>query len=198
MSLFLSQSHLNKMEAAVHRLSDTYAWHRAVWKCFPGMADKSRNFLFRWDEAPLGFRLLLLSHGKPSPPDWLKMETREIHPAFLDFSLYRFQLKANPTLRRKSDRRRVGIYQADDLNAWLEKKAEANGFHLPSPPEINGPTDSVFFKKGKPGKHTWTDFKGILEVRNPDRFKAAFSTGIGSAKSFGYGMLMLQPISQTP
>ena len=197
MTLFLSQIRLDKITAARHHLSDAYAWHSAVWQCFPDRPDKERNFLFRCDEQPTGFCLLILSPSRPSPPVWGRMETREVSQTFLEHPVYQFQLKANPTMRRKSDGRRLGIYQTDQLKAWMDKKAHNNGFAIISSLDIAGPVDAVFFRNGKLGKHTWADFKGVLEVRNPNLFKTSFTVGIGSAKSFGYGMLMLKPIHQT-
>ncbi|NLG15041.1 MAG: type I-E CRISPR-associated protein Cas6/Cse3/CasE, partial [Lentisphaerae bacterium] len=38
------------------------------------------------------------------------------------------------------------------------------------------------------------DASGILEVVERDSFTKGFSQGIGSAKGFGFGLLMLQPI----
>jgi CRISPR-associated protein Cas6/Cse3/CasE subtype I-E len=60
---------------------------------------------------------------------------------------------------------------------------------------IGAPIDEHFTRNGKRGKHVSVDFQGILNVTNQDRFKKAFCKGIGSAKAFGFGLLMLQPIS---
>lgn len=195
MTLFLSQIILDKITAARYRLSDAYAWHSAIWKCFPDRPDKNRDFLFRCDEQPTGFCVLILSPSRPISPDWGRIKTREVNQKFLEHPVYHFQIKANPTMRRQSDGRRLGIYQVDKLKAWLDKKARDSGFEVISSIDIVGPIDAVFFRNGKIGKHTWADFKGVLEVRDVNRFKTTFATGIGSAKSFGYGMLMLKAIS---
>jgi CRISPR system Cascade subunit CasE len=52
----------------------------------------------------------------------------------------------------------------------------------------------TFVKKNKKGKHITVDFGGVLEVKKRERFKQAFLEGIGTAKAFGYGLLVLQPI----
>ena len=44
------------------------------------------------------------------------------------------------------------------------------------------------------GTHAGVRFRGRLQVTDRERFIHAFHHGIGSAKAFGYGMLLLQPL----
>ena len=39
------------------------------------------------------------------------------------------------------------------------------------------------------------DFGGLLRVRDQNAFKDAFANGIGSAKAFGFGLLVIVPVS---
>jgi CRISPR system Cascade subunit CasE len=48
--------------------------------------------------------------------------------------------------------------------------------------------------KEVPGFHVGVRFQGVLEVTNREEFKKAFTQGIGSAKGFGFGMLVIQPL----
>jgi CRISPR system Cascade subunit CasE len=41
------------------------------------------------------------------------------------------------------------------------------------------------------------EFQGSLRVVDPNKFRSAFAQGIGSAKAFGFGMLVLAPISNS-
>ena len=192
---YLSQLSVGKSDAAGHRLHDAYAWHQKLWELFPGQDGAPRGFLFRIDNARTAFRVLLLSPLEPTMPDWAHMATKQVAETFLDHSRYRFQLKANPTMRRKSDRRRLGIYGEDRLHEWIQRKAEQNGFNVePDVLDVGGPQDEVFARSGVRGKHVAVDFRGVLCVRGRELFKQAFRKGIGSAKSFGFGLLMLQPI----
>lgn len=191
--LFLTQMIIDKTDAARQRLTDAYAWHNSLWQCFPGKDGAKRKFLFRCEEHSRDFAVLIVSSDKPEVPIGIRGRTKSIPDLFLSHSMYRFQIKANPTMRRKSDKRRIGIYASDKLHQWMERKALANGFSLVGPMEIIGPVDSPFFRKGKIGKHTWADFKGVLKVEDQNLFQKGFQNGIGSAKAFGYGMLMLEP-----
>lgn len=192
----LTQVIVNKTEAARKRFSDTYTWHKALWQSFPGKDRQARNFLFRIDDAGRNFKVLLLSNSEPTDPGWGNWHSKMINKSFLDYSAYRFQLKANPSMRRCADRRRIGIYGEEKLHSWITRKAEQNGFAIINNSLIIGnPIDVTFIRNKKRGKHVSVDFQGGLEVTDKTAFKEAFTKGIGSAKSFGYGMLTLQPLS---
>ncbi len=46
---YLTQAILDFATAARLRLRDSYDWHQAVWKAFPGRDGKRRDFLSRLD-----------------------------------------------------------------------------------------------------------------------------------------------------
>ncbi len=194
--MYLTRITLGKSRAARLKLGDAYAWHQKLWEAFPGRDGERRDFLFRIDDAGRDFRVFLLSESKPLPPDWGCWELKEIATSFLEHGTYRFQLRANPTMRRNQDRRRIGVYQENKLGEWIERKAEQHGFELQkSSLFIGGPIDEFFRKKGRRGKHVSVDFQGILSVSDHKEFKETFRNGIGSAKAFGFGLLMLQPLN---
>jgi len=202
---YLSQIWVNRDVAARQLLSDTYAWHQALWAAFPGKDGELRQFLFRVDDQHQKFRVLLVSPDRPVVPDWGMWETKEVVASFLSHKTYRFQLRANPTVKRivhdedgskKKNGRRTGIYDEAGLRAWLDRKAEQSGFVVEecvvAPPMVS------FFvnRQRKRGKHNSVDFQGFLRVIDHGAFERAFHRGIGSAKAFGFGMLMLQPIAR--
>jgi CRISPR system Cascade subunit CasE len=76
--------------------------------------------------------------------------------------------------------------------AWLEKKAEKNGFKLLSV-TAEGYQQHHFKKRGI--KISTLDFNGVLEVTDPGIFiQEALYKGIGPAKAFGCGLLSLARI----
>jgi len=192
---YLSQIILHKQEAVRYRLRDSYAWHRVLWDTFPGRNGDSRQFLFRIDDHHPYFRVLLLSPYRPVIPGWGQWECRDVSATFLNHKKYRFQLKANPTMRRVSDRRRIGIYAEPRLRDWITRKANNHGFSIePNTITLSTPIDEVFFRDGHRGKHVSVDFRGVLRVTAPDVFRLTFQKGIGAAKAFGFGLLMLDPL----
>jgi CRISPR system Cascade subunit CasE len=191
----LSQAIVPFALAADAKLTDGYVWHQAIWQAFPGRADDARDFLFRVDRRKEGFRVLLLSAHAPEATDVLAWQTKAVGPSFLTHDFYRFQLKANPTFRRKEDRRRLAIYDEARLMAWMERKAKASGFVIkPGTLTVSAPIDETCKKDGHIVKHVAVDFTGVLRVTDRSRFTTSFNTGIGSAKGFGFGLLMLQPL----
>ena len=192
---YLSRIFMGKSESARLKLKDAYSWHKKLWQTFSADQKNERYFLFRLDDKSTFFQILLLSEEMPKTPSWGKWKTKSVSPEFLGMNSYRFQLKANPTFRRPSDRRRLGIYNESRLWEWINRKAQMSGFNIYDETlSISSPIDETFRKRGKLGKHTSVDFSGAMRVTDRTAFSKAFSSGIGSAKAFGYGLLMLQPI----
>lgn len=188
--------------------SDSYAWHKRAWDCFPGRPDAERDFLTRLDEIQTGLQLLILSTTLPVKPDWCPVDqwrTKEVGESFLSHPRYTFSLLANPTRKlaaprdadgKRRNAKRVAISRREDLLAWLERKAAQHGFTLDAPEIRTVPRPRQYFiKEGKAGLHTATEFTGQLTVTDAAAFREAFTGGIGSAKAFGFGLLCLSPLS---
>jgi CRISPR system Cascade subunit CasE len=112
-----------------------------------------------------------------------------------------FRLRANPTVKKdregKTQGRRVGLVREDDQRKWLERKIESAGAALVS---VNIAGDQLlrgklFIEKEdeKRMRFLSVQFDGILQVKDPKRLVETISTGIGSAKGFGFGLLSLAP-----
>jgi len=150
---------------------------------------------------------------------------KEIADSFLSHRYYAFDLRANPvktivqrassgeTLYKANGKRksgkRVPLVKQDDLRQWLIQKGKVRcrdqatgldvlgGFRIVEemPLEISPMIESHFRKKGQAGYHGGVQFRGTLEVTDRDRFIETYQSGIGSAKSFGFGLLLLAPIN---
>ena len=186
---------------------DSYNWHQAVWKAFPGRDGKKRDFLSRLDEHNNGFRLLIVSPIEPTRPDWCPpdaWQTKPIPETYFGKSRYAFQLCANPTkkvTKLNADRsptkngKRVPLRQRVELVAWIERKGEQGGFKVDKDKLRTVPRGPERFQKnGARGLHTSVEFAGMLTVTDPQKFHEAFPRGIGPAKAFGYGLLVIAPI----
>ena len=156
------------------------------------------------------------------PPD--DFAVKEIVPSFLAHRHYAFDLRANPvkslvrrgpngeTMYRANGKRksgkRVPLVNLDELRAWLIRKGNSRcrdkdsgqenpgGFRIveEKPLEISPMTESHFRKKGQTAFHGGVQFRGILEVTDREKFIDTYHTGIGSAKGFGFGLLLLAPV----
>lgn len=208
-------SHLTQIlvpyELAVRQLKirDSYDWHQRVWQAFKGRDGDRRDFLSRVDEIDEAYRLLIVSPMEPTKPDWCPtdcFQTKAIPEDFFTGGSFRFSLLVNPTRKlvvrdatgeRVKNGRRIALTGRDDLIAWMQRKAEAGGFDIGDPERLRTiPKPRSYFQKaGMHGVHFAVEFQGLLTVTDPIRFRSTFTTGIGSAKAFGFGLLALAPLS---
>ena len=203
-------------------LWDNYAWHKRLWEgCFPNDPDAKRDFLTRIDQLEGMFRIWILAKRKPVRPHWCDPDDfalNEIAASFLSHRHYAFDLRANPvktivqrgpngeTLLHSNGKRkhgkRVPLVKPEELRAWFDRKADTGGFRIvrDKPLDIGRAVESHFRKKGNKNRkeqtayHGGVQFRGILGVTGPEKFAETYYSGIGSAKSFGFGLLLLAPI----
>lgn len=196
--MYLSTYMLHEAEASRLLPRDAYALHRLVWRFFPGMG--KRRFLYRADYAPGGARLCMLSPLPPQCPADLPQDRlccAAVPPDFHRARDYRFCLRANPTKRSpEPSGRRLPLTGDDELLRWLRRKGEQGGF-LPGEDVRAVPEAPLpFCKPGcAPALHHSVQFCGSLSVRDPETFRRAREHGFGSAKSFGFGLMLLTPLS---
>jgi CRISPR system Cascade subunit CasE len=184
---------VEKKQAAARHLSDSYAWHKALWQAFP--EKNSRDFLWRLEDTDDAFHVYIVSPEAPSPQPWGVWQSKPIGDGFLGHGRYRFKVRVNPVMRRKSDGRRLGLFVPEKIEAWFLRHAQTADIALER--VAYGPAlDQPFFKDGRRGLHRAVEIEGILRVDDADKFKTAFYKGIGPAKAFGFGLLVLQPINQ--
>ena len=76
---------------------------------------------------------------------------------------------------------------------WLQAKGQRNGFRLVSLSDLSYDTLEVI-RKGNRLRFGIIDYRGQLEVTDPELFRTAMLAGIGHAKSWGCGLLLCQRI----
>lgn len=162
-----------------------------------------------WAKLPTGYTANL--------PEWKPLDL----PVTAGQKL-RFRLRANPTKRvaTKNERlgsamagRRVGLVTEHEQIAWLLRKGEEGGFCIPGDwVDAKHPETKQLFKipnfrldvhpEGRDrndkaghcdGAFLAVRFEGVLEVNDPEKFRETVFNGIGSGKSFGFGLLSVRP-----
>lgn len=191
--MYLSKITMSYKMALSKHLNNPYCLHQWIWTCFDVPANKKRDFLFRYDLLGENVRILILSLITPKVESYAKIETTEFSNSFLEYKKYKFQIKVNPVFRRNSDHRRVALYDESKLIEWITIKFEKIGL-IVEQVEVSQPQKMIFNKHQKKITIVSVDMKGVVSVANIDKFKCGFSVGVGSAKGFGLGMLMLQPV----
>ena len=184
---------------------DSYNWHRAIWKAFPDR--ERRDFLTRLDLHRGSLRLLIVSPTEPVRPSWCPAacwKSKPIPESYFACRRYVFQLCANPTKKIASkpdgtvtkNGRRVPLGKREELLAWIKRKGEQGGFTVDEATLRTFSRGREYFEKGgQQGLHSAVEFQGLLTVTDPTGFHEAFTRGIGPAKAFGFGLLVIAPAS---
>jgi CRISPR system Cascade subunit CasE len=189
-----------------------YEHHRRLWRLFPDRPPESRQhqeqarngFLFRIEDNRPGrpARVLVQSHERPRPTEGITLiASRELDPQPSAGQRLAFLLTANPikTIRdgqldekpeKRRDTCRVPLITEADQTDWLRRKLDGAAAIqtvtlLPHQP--------VFFQRGnRGGKLVMVTFEGILTVADPAHLRRLLENGIGPAKAFGCGLLLVR------
>jgi len=172
---------------------------------------KEQSFLFRIDPQSNGRAAILVQSG--IRPDWTYAfqnanhflaappNTKEYNPAFTKDQKLRFRLRANPTIKKRTEGKkngyRLGLLGEEAQTGWLRKRGQQCGFEII---DVNI-SDEGFArdnsKKANGDRHNMTmlsvRFDGVLRVTDPEAFLHTIAQGIGSAKGMGFGLLSVAP-----
>jgi CRISPR system Cascade subunit CasE len=197
-------------------LASPYRLHKAVWTLFADHAGRRRDFLYRleWDSGrPL---LWTLSERPPRPmPRLWQARTRELKPVLRPGERLRFLLRANPVVTRGGKRhdlvmeakqrlRTAGVPKdswpsegqlaQEHGTAWLTRHSEGRGFAVdPAQLLVTGYEVHTFTKgEGEEIRFATCDFQGVLTVTDADALVRTVRQGIGPAKGFGCGLILLR------
>lgn len=191
-----------------------YGLHRAAWNLFGDRPDRRRDFLYRLDSRNGRPLLWTLSSRQPEDPSGLwRIEARPISPRLLPGDLLEFEVRVNPVVTRDGKRHdvvmdrklRTGWKTAppaergpeaalvqEALSDWLAARSERGGARVRSL-RADGYRVTRFPKpSGKQVQLGLCDLTGVLEIAEPDRFLELWRTGLGPAKGFGCGLLLIR------
>jgi len=198
---------------------ETDCGHRLVWTLFADDPDSERDFIFR--EAEPG-RYLIVSARLPSDAQGLwRLDTKDYAPALQAGQRFGFTLRANPAIAVKkpgaerSQRvdavmhaktkaaAQTGVKQSFDAEAieqaalpWLFARAPALGVEFVSELCSAGGYRQIRIPQGKAQSISFSviDYEGVLVVTDPDRIAHALTKGVGKARAYGCGLLLLRPL----
>lgn len=78
---------------------------------------------------------------------------------------------------------------------WLQKRSVKNGFHIDiNKIRIDGYMRHCFLKGAKEIKLSTLEFNGVLKVEEPENFLQMIYQGLGPAKGFGCGLMLIKRI----
>lgn len=190
-----------------------YGLHQALWRLFEAEPGTPRDFLYRIIDQAERPAFYVVSARSPvmDSPIW-QIQTRDYAPCLQAVDRLVFSLRANPTVKRspasgaRSVRHDVvmnarkqgevsdlvlGPFHQPGL-AWLTPRAELAGFRVEQT-RIDGYRRHQLYKRGgAPIVFSTLDFEGVLTVTEPEVFRHSLLTGLGPAKAFGCGLLLVR------
>jgi len=206
---------LSRIELPWAVVRNPYDIHRYLWRLFPGETRESRadasdmrqGFLYRVESQATGrpARLILQSRRAPVRAEGVTLlASKSFHPAPSDGQRLAFVLTANAVKTitdqqrdskagKRSDKCRVPLIKEADLRAWLARKLRfaANLERV----EVHSHPPLYFRKRNRAGKLAICTFEGVLQVASALELGALLENGVGPAKAFGCGLLLVRRLS---
>jgi CRISPR system Cascade subunit CasE len=203
---------------------NAYLLHKKIWALVSRAENQQRDFLYRveYDDYQNIKCIYLLAPHQISSQDGIKIVVSpKYQPQLKTGEHLYFNLRANPVIKRKENgkAKEYGLvmdakyqfkkngqsYQEqlslDELihqvcMKWLVRKGEQHGFSVRQF-EVTIDNAREYLIKS-PTKQEYMlrthDFSGVLTVVDPDAFINALFTGIGSAKAFGCGLMLVKRV----
>lgn len=197
-----------------------YREHQVLWDLFDPEPNAERDFLFR-RETSAGMPLFyLVSQRRPVDRHALwDIQTKDYRPKLSEGLSLRFSLRANPVVTRTdtngrsvrndlvmdlkkslgwqdqkpSERESVDVLEQQAGERWLDARLDRHGARLNSL-KADGYRRHQSHKQGQKAtiRYSTLDLQGALTVTDPERFREALFNGIGPAKAFGCGLLLVR------
>lgn len=192
-----------------------YHLHQTLWRLFAEHGIQQRDFLYRICETGPASYLYVVSQRPPqqSQPLW-QVTTKTYAPKLVINQKLVFSLRANPVITRRSlsnakTARHDVVMDAkvhpdryanssDPVRTaglkWLEERAARCGFRVERL-NIDGYRQHKLHKRrGKtPVTFSTLDFDGILTVTDGGLLTQTLFNGLGPAKGFGCGLMLVKP-----
>lgn len=188
--------------------------HKLLWTLFSDGPERKRDFLWR-EAAPGLYYMLSAREPRDAHNLFVLNPPKPFAPVLAAGDRLAFSLRANPTVSRKGSGKR-GVRHDVVMNAikpipkderaekrtaaiqeagvaWLRGQGERHGFALEhasadrycilSPPH-----------HGEKMRLAALDFEGILKVTDPLLFTQMLAQGLGRAKAYGCGLMLIRRV----
>ncbi|GAA5232658.1 type I-E CRISPR-associated protein Cas6/Cse3/CasE [Verticiella sediminum] len=197
------------------RQGEAYRDHRLVWQLFAS-DPAERDFLFRSERLPGGELVyyVVSARAPQGAPGLFSVQTKPYTPVLRSGEWLRFDLRANPVVSRKSENGRAVRHdvlmdakhrsdpqsrheamEAAGLN-WLMTRAERWGLSIdPGTVIQSGYLQHRFERKGERLSFSSLDYQGLARVEDADALARTLLHGVGRAKGFGCGLLLVKRVS---
>lgn len=209
---------LNHKQSQILNKADGYGIHQWIWELFSNSQDQKRNFIYRREEGKCFPFFYSVSEIPPKNDlvEW-NIQIKEYNPVINHGDRFRFSLRVNPVICHKVDNKsrrddvvmNLKFQKYKTLPAserplqshiereagmeWLQRQAKDRGFDFHDEQiSVEGYQQHIFYKKQKKINVSTLDFNGILKVTDPTKFKPVLFNGLGHAKAFGCGLMLVR------
>jgi CRISPR system Cascade subunit CasE len=192
------------------RHGEAYRDHALIWKLFPGDG-LPRDFLFR-SLAEEQTYYVVSARPPVAQPELFDIQCKPYRPQLEAGDWLRFDLRANPTLSvrdasGKSHRHDVLMHAKRDASSerplaeildeagreWIARRAESWGLALRDDAlQQDGYRQQRLRRKERIIEYSTLDYQGLARVVDPARLQQALFEGVGHAKGFGCGLLLVR------
>lgn len=197
-------------------LADPYRFHQMLWRLFSDSPQRRRDFIYRHE----GRGAYSVSQRPPeSGDDAWRIEVKPYHPRLRPGQRLRFALRANPVVSRRDEQGRqhrhdvvmdakqalareglareqwppLGEIVHQACAQWLCSRGPENGFEVnPQGLMAEGYRQLRFPKKRRSVSVSVVELGGLLTVTDPEAFVAMLGRGLGPAKGFGCGLMLVK------
>lgn len=195
--------------------------HKFIWRLFSDGPGRNRDFLFRrLDDERGAPGYLAVSARPPREGDMWRTRIKPYQPRLRQGQRLAFSLQVNPVVSRRDEngkqhRHDVVMDRKKQLGAqglsrdqwpsqaelvqeagarWLVDRAEINGFQVePSQVRSEGYHQVRFYKGSRSVSLSSLELTGLLTVSDPDKFLETLHGGMGPAKGYGFGLMLVKP-----
>lgn len=195
--------------------------HKFIWQLFSDGPDRKRDFVFRrLDDERGAPGYLAVSARQPQEDNMWRTRVKPYRPKLRQGQRLAFSLRVNPVVSRRDEngkqhRHDVVMDRKKQLEAqevpreqwpsqaelvqeagvqWFVDRAEDNGFQVEQGQVRAEAYHQVRFRKGSRAVSLSSlELTGLLAVTEPEKFIEALYRGIGPAKGYGFGLMLVKP-----
>ena len=203
---------------------DGYQAHRLIWNLYADSNDRKRDFLYRQEgDGSRPFFYAVSERFPIDKTGMWQIDSKIYSPKLLKGQLLSFIIRVNPVRAKRDEQNKLhrhdvvmdaktdidkhengtdenislaGIVQEEGTK-WLEMRSEKYGFSIDhNHIRADGYQQHVVHKRKttSPIRFSTLDIGGVLTVIEPELFVKVLYKGIGPAKGFGCGMMMVKKL----
>jgi len=201
-----------------------YHAHRLIWNLYADSNERKRDFLYRHEVNGGWPGFYTVSERLPTDTtDMWQIKSKPYFPKLSKGQRLSFVLRANPVRSKRDEKNKLHRHDVvmdaktqikkqgngtdEDMflanivqeagTKWLEARSDKFGFSINRDQvRADGYRQHVIYKKksSPPIRFSTLDINGVLTILDPELFVNALYKGIGPAKGFGCGMMMVKKI----